>query len=153
MTFNKEDAVARKQQQIKVGLNLEIGPPPKYQWSAWVLDVANSEIRNTFAKPAVEHLILQVQELAREPSPSSSDILRIEKVEDFFELKDKGGVLGNVNARLFFGIDKRERAIVIIGGMKKQNNGKTPAGDRVRMRRRWRNYLDGTYGKPGGGVR
>ena len=134
--------------EVKIGVNEGGGEPPGFIWSVWVLNSANSEIRKTFSAPAVEHLILQMEHLADEVSPSRSVTLSIDKIEEFYELRDKGGVLGNVNARIFFGIDHKEKAIVTIGGIKKQNNGKTPIGDVVRMRRRWRDYQKGIFGKP-----
>jgi hypothetical protein len=89
-----------------------------------------------------------VQELARQDDPTHCETISLDAVEDFHELRDWGGVLGGLNVRLFFGVDKSNRAIVVIGLIKKQNNGPTPIGDKIRMRRRWRKYLRGEYGKP-----
>ncbi|MEO8498236.1 MAG: hypothetical protein ABI614_24485, partial [Planctomycetota bacterium] len=87
---------------------------------------------------------------ARDPQPSHCNLVSVDKIEDFYELRDKGGVLNSVNARIFFGIDSDSRALVVLGGIKKQNNGQTPLGDKVRMRRRWRKFQNGDYGKPQG---
>lgn len=51
-----------------------------------------------------------------------------------------------MNIRVFFGVDSASRALIVLGVIKKQNNGPTPLGDKVRMRRRWRNYRAGEYG-------
>lgn len=134
--------------QLKVGVNQGGGSPPGYEWTVLVLEVAYAEIRRAFSESQYEHLVLQVKELARDKDPSHSQVLSIDKVEDFFELRDRGGVLGAVNARIFFGLDHTSRSVVILGGIKKQNNGPTPLGDKIRMRRRWRMYRDGAYGKP-----
>lgn len=54
--------------------------------------------------------------------------------------------MGRINVRVFFGIDHTARTLVVLGVIKKQNDGPTPIGDKVRMRRRWRKYLQGDYG-------
>ncbi len=101
--------------QVKVGVNAGAGNPPCYQWSIWILDLAFKESEKLFDKAQYEHLAMQVQELARHESPTHSQVLSIDKIESFFELREKGGVLGAINVRLFFGIDKTNRAIVVLG--------------------------------------
>jgi hypothetical protein len=70
----------------------------------------------------------------------------VDAVGDFHELRDKGGVLGGINLRIFFLVHKPKGAIVVLGAIKKQNNGQTPLGDKLRMARRMRKYLNGDYG-------
>ena len=61
-------------------------------------------------------------------------------------------MLGKINVRVFFAIDKRKlhgvdhRAIVVLGTIKKESEGKTPEGDKIRIGRRLRKYLAGDYG-------
>lgn len=136
--------------QIKVGINQRGGPAPGYLWSVWVLERGYKEIKAAFTEPQYDHLVMQVKDLAKEKSPSKSEILSIDKIESFYELRDKGGVLGGINARIFYGISHEDKAIIILGGIKKQNNGGTPLGDKVTMRRRWRKFENGDYGKPEG---
>ncbi len=62
--------------------------------------------------------------------------------EDYFEIRDKGGILHKINVRLFFFVHKPTRHIVVLGAIKKENNGPTPIGDRLTMRRRRRLYLE-----------
>jgi hypothetical protein len=91
---------------------------------------------------------MQLRDLAKHRDPTHSESLSLDKIEDFFELREKGGVLGRLNVRVFFGVDKDNRAIVILGVLKKENNGATPVGDKITMRRRWRKYQAGDYGYP-----
>lgn len=140
--------MARK--ELKVGLMVGGGPPPGYQWNVLVLDIAFREATKQFNAEQYAHIVMQVQELAREPQPSHSQTASIDRVEDFYELRDCGGVLGSKNARAFFGIDDDRRALVFVGAIHKQNNGATPHGDKVTMRRRWRKYRNGDYGFQGG---
>ena len=84
-----------------------------------------------------EHIAMQLKDLATHNDPTHSETLSVRAMtpEDFHELRDKGGVLGKTNVRVFFGIDKSRRAIVVLGCIKKQNDGPTPQGDSIRMRR------------------
>jgi len=91
------------------------------------------------------HLALQFKELARETDPSHAQTADIDAIEDFYELRDKGGVLGGMNVRVFFLLDKQRSTIVVLGGIKKQNDGPTPLGAKIRMRRRARKYRSGEY--------
>jgi hypothetical protein len=83
---------------------------------------------------------MQIRELATQETPKHSDTIDVKPVDDFFEVRDRGGPPGNANVRLFCGVDDAARAIIPLGVIKKPNDGKTPPGDLIRMRRRWRNY-------------
>jgi hypothetical protein len=72
----------------------------------------------------------------------------IDQIEDFHQLRDKGGILGKLNVRVFFYLDHRRRALVVLGAIKKQNDGPTPKGDPMRMSRRLRRYLRGEFEEP-----
>ncbi|MEX0818292.1 MAG: hypothetical protein WD070_01830 [Pirellulaceae bacterium] len=138
-----------KKKEIKVGIREGGGPHPGYRRSAFILDLAFSESK-FLSSAQYQHLALQLKELAQHGDPTHSDIIDVKKIknESFYERRDKGGVLGSLNVRVFFGVDDDERAIVILGVIKKQNNGPTPQGDIIRMRRRWRKYKKGDYGTP-----
>ena len=112
----------------------------------WILDCVHNEALSILTEAQYQHLSLQVKELAGHDDPPHSDVLTLRPIENFFELKDKGGILGKLNIRVFYGIDHNKRAIIILGIINKQNDGPTPAGDKVRIRRRWRNFKDGNYG-------
>jgi len=129
---------------LKVGISVGQGRPPGYQWSVWVLNVAFKEAE-FLRDEQYEHLVLQFQELARQEDPTHSDVVSVRAItpEEFHELRDKGGVLGKLNVRVFFGVDKDARAIVVLGAIKKENDGPTPRGDMIRMRSRWRKYHSG----------
>jgi len=135
---------------VKIGVRQGSGPPPGYQWTVRILAPVHDEAFKFLSKAQYEHLALQVRELARHEDPTHSDVLSIDKIEDFYELRDKGGVLGKLNVRIFFGVDKEnhEHSIVILGAIKKENDGPTSDGDKIRIRRRWRRYLNGDYGRP-----
>ena len=121
------------------------GQPP-FEWDVFVLACVYGEAAKTLTGAQYQHVVQQVRELARENDPTHPATVSVDAVEDFHELRDKGGVLRNTNVRVFWGVDKVERAIVVLGLIKKQNNGPTPTGDKIRMRRRWRKYKNGDFG-------
>jgi hypothetical protein len=139
-----------ERKRIKVGVREGQGQPPGYRWSVWILDLAFDEVMGFLKPEQYQHLALQVRELAQEEDPTHCSVVSVKAMlpEEFYELRDKGGVLGRMNVRVFYGVDKSSRSIVILGGIKKQNDGPTPRGDLIRIRRRWRKYKTGDYGKP-----
>jgi hypothetical protein len=133
--------------RLKVGVKEGGGPPPGYQWSVGIIDFVFAEAIDVFRQSGYDHMALQIKELAMQDDPTHSVAVDIRPIETFYELRDKGRPFGGANVRLFFGVDKTRKAIVPLGAIKKQNNGKTPHGDVVVMRRRWRKYLAGDYGE------
>ncbi len=131
--------------EVKVGVTQGGGPPPGYRWSVRILNEGYHEVMGFVNRAQYHHLALQFKELATENDPSHSVTADIRAIEDYFELRDKGGILGGMNVRIFFLLDKHRTIIVVLGGIKKQNDGPTPNGAKIRMRRRARNYRNGGY--------
>jgi hypothetical protein len=131
-----------KKKQVKVGVVTGGGPPPGYLWNVEIFDQAHAEAIGFLREHQYEHLANQFRELARQNDPTHSDTIDVRQIEEFHELRDKGGLLTNLNVRVFFFVHKPTRAIVVLGTIKKENNGPTPVGDRLRMRRRMRLYLE-----------
>ncbi len=131
--------------EVKIGVQRGGGPPPGYRWTVLVLDIAYSEARKFLNEDQYQHMAMQVKELAREHDPTHSSLVSVDAVDDFHELRDKGGILCGLNVRVFFFLDKRISALVVLGAIKKQNDGPTPIGDRKRMARRKRKYLQGDF--------
>lgn len=132
---------------IQVGVKRGAGRAPGYQWGVALLSFVLKESK-FLNKEQRQHLAGEVKDLARHDDPTHSDTISLDAIEDFHELRDWGGILGEANVRVFFGVDKQRRLIVVLGVINKKNNGPTPLGDKVRMRRRWRNYKAGDYGEP-----
>jgi hypothetical protein len=140
----KETVVSGK--QVKIGVK-EGGTSPTYYWTVKILDVAFREAVSFLSEAEYTHMAMQVKSLATELTPSHSKLCSVDAIEDFHELRDWGGPLGGKNVRVFFGIATSNgfKDIVVLGAIVKQNNGPTPQGDKVRMRRRWRKYKAGEY--------
>jgi len=133
---------------LKIGVHKGDGEP-EFKWNVLILDLAFHDAMQFLDESQYQHISEQVQELARELDPTHPMTQTVSCVEDLFELKDKGGPLGKINVRVFFVLDKPRKAIVILGAIFKQNDGKTPFGDKKRMQRRGRKYFAGEYGAPG----
>ena len=127
---------------IKVGVKEGAGPPPGYRWSVDVLDRAHDDAMEFLTDDQYAHMASQVREIAREPEPTRSATVDVRAIEDFFEIRDKGGILGKLNVRVFFFVHKPRRTIVVLGAIKKENDGQTSVGDKIRIRRRKRLYIE-----------
>lgn len=131
-----------KRKSVKVGVHVGGGPPPGYAWTVKILDAAVREAREFLDDDQYGHLARQFRELATQDDPTRSQTIDIRPIEDFHELRDKGGILGKINARVFFFVHKPDRSIVALAAFGKQNNGPTPQGDKIRARFRKRHYLE-----------
>lgn len=133
-------------QELKVGVRIGGGPPPGYSWNVGILPMCHREALASLNEDQFDHLRDQIRELARENEPTRSPTADVKSIEEFHELRDKGGVLGNLNVRVFFHVDAGRRCLVILGFILKKNDGPTLVGDKERMRRRLRKYTSGDYG-------
>jgi phage-related protein len=131
----------------KVGVRRGGGPPPGYHWHVTILGPVFEEARAFLNEDQYDHLARQVRELARHDDPTHSASIDIRPVGDLFEIRDKGGILQKINARVFYFVSRTNRTIVILGAFHKQNDGPTPPGDLSRMKRRMNRYLE-TLARP-----
>jgi hypothetical protein len=126
---------------VKTGVREGGGPPPGYRWNVEIFQRAFDEAMGFLNEDQYAHLALQIQELARQEDPTHSSTIDVRAIEDFHELRDKGGVLRNLNVRVFFFVHDPSRAIVILGAVKKENDGPTQIHTKVTMRQRKSLYL------------
>lgn len=71
--------------------------------------------------------------------------LSIKQFGDFWELREKGGVLGRINLRVYFKFHEEANAIVILHTYKKEDDGAAPKHVMIRVRNRWNRYRDGFF--------
>lgn len=135
--------MAEGRKKIKTGVKAQ--SDPRYQWDVAILDLAHREAREFLTSAQYRHLAAQVKEMAKLAEPTTSDTVDIRDVAELWEIRDKGGILGNINARIFFGMDHKKRTIVILGALNKKNDGPTPQPTLVKVRRRWREYQGGAF--------
>jgi len=76
-----------------------------------------------------------------ETDPTHSAVIDVKAIVDYYEIRDKGGVLGKSNVRVFFFVRKEPRETVVLGATKKEKEGQTPLGTKILMGNRKRKYL------------
>ena len=119
-----------------------------FLWNVWILNKAYEEARGILNETQYDYVAAQVQSLATEADPTHSQLCSVDAIGDFHELREKHGVLGKINLRVFFFLDHLRRAIVIIGAFKKENNGPTPPATVITMTRRKSLYEGGEITLP-----
>jgi hypothetical protein len=133
---------------LKVGAHVGGGPPPGYLWSVYFLSMAREEAMGFLDAAQYAHTAGLFKALASEADPTHPLTVRVQGIEDYFELKDKGGILGKINLRVFFVVDQAKRAIVVLAAVKKEEDGATPMWMEIRVRHRLRRYRAGEFGVP-----
>lgn len=126
----------------KTGVKIGGGYDPGYLWNVEVLSQAYSEARQFLSESQYKHLSRQFRELARQEDPTHSETIDVRAIENFFELRDKGGILRKINARVFFACIKEYRTIIVLGAMKKENEGSIPPGDKFTINRQLSLYRE-----------
>lgn len=132
---------------LKVGVQAGAGPLPGYFWSVYYLSSARDEAMGFLNEAQYAHVVDLVRALASEPNPTHPVTVTVEAVEDFYELKDKGGVLGKINLRVYFTVNPKEKAIVVLAAIKKEEDGQTPNWVKTRVRYRLRKFREGEFGR------
>lgn len=108
-----------------------------------VLACAKREGRKILNAGQYEHVSDIVKRLVDFDDAQEMSDMRIGPIGDFFELKEKGGLLGNINLRLFFGRLNREREIVVVKAYKKEEESQTPRHVVLNVESRLRAYCRG----------
>lgn len=130
---------------LKTGLQAGAGPPPGYLWNVAYLTVARDEAMGFLNDEQYAHAVDLVRSLASEKDPTHPLTVKVEAVEDFFELKDKGGILGKINLRIYFTIVQPHKLVLVIAAIKKEAEGQTPTWLKIRVRNRLRKFRDGDF--------
>ena len=126
---------------VKVGVREGKGPPPGYEWNIDIIEPSHSESMSFLNKEQYDHVASQIRELARQVEPTRSQAIDVRSVDDFYELRDKGGILQKINIRVFFCMCRSTRTIAVLGAINKKNDGKTPPHIRILMGYRMRRYF------------
>lgn len=87
------------------------------------------------------HVVDLLRALASEADPTHATTADVRSVEEFFEIRDKGGILGRINVRVFFVVRPEDKQIIVLGAINKSAEGPTPTWAKVRIRNRIRQYL------------
>lgn len=122
--------------EVKVATKQALAAP--LVWRVGYLEAANKDASKFLDEDQIEHLRQQIIDLATHENPRVSQTQNVERIEDFFELKDKGGILGKISVRVFFAVFDEDTLIVVLGCHKKESEGQTPRHVIVRVRNRLR---------------
>jgi hypothetical protein len=95
-------------------------------WLVVALDVAKAEGRKILNETQYEHITDVLRRLVDFGDKDELSDLSIEPIGSFWELKEKGGILGRINLRVYFGTLPDDMELVIAKTYKKEDDGKTP---------------------------
>ncbi len=107
-------------------------------WSLAYLEVAAKEAKGILDAGQYEHVVRQFDDLAKHENPRLSDTLDLKAIEAFHELRDKGGILGRINLRVFYVVFDEKKMICVLGCYKKEDDGQVPSYIKTRIRNRLR---------------
>lgn len=91
------------------------------------------------------HVKDQVKQLVGFGARRFDSELRIEPFEEFWELKDKGGVLGSKNIRVYFAFEQKVNDIVVLKLDKKEQQNMARPALKYILKNRLRLYRDGHF--------
>lgn len=131
---------------LKVGLRAGGTPPDELLWSVHYLTVARDEAMSFLTEAQYAHVVDGFEALARQEDPRRPTTQRVEQVEDFYEFKDKGGILAKINLRVYFAVLPTQKTIVALHTIKKEADGQTPRHVKILVGMRLRRLRAGDYG-------
>lgn len=108
------------------------------KWELGYLDAAEKDARKFLSDEQYAHAIQLFEDLAYESDPTKSQTQDVRKIDQFYELRDKGGILGKINLRVYFALFDGRKIILALCTYKKEDEGKTPPHIVTRVRNRLR---------------
>ena len=107
-------------------------------WELGYLEVAETEGRKILNEEQYAHVVQLFEDLAYERDPTNSETQDVRKIDEFFELRDKGGILGNINLRIYFTLFTERKMIFILKAYKKEDDDQAPQYIVIGVRNRLR---------------
>ena len=123
---------------------MEIRAGARSETQVWKLShvaVSAKEAHRFLDQTQYAHAVDLCVQLAEERDPQRPLTLDVEGIEEFYELKDKGGVLGKINLRIYFVVFDDTKEIMVLGSWNKNVEGKVPPYIKTKMRARLRFVL------------
>ncbi len=108
------------------------------RWTLAYFDAAAADGRRFLTEEQYWYVVGQLEQLGDEDDPTHPLTVDVRPIEDYHELRDKGGILGKINLRVYFWVATEHRTIVVLGSVKKEAEGKVPSHVKIRMRNRKR---------------
>jgi len=107
-------------------------------WNLGYLDAAEKDARKFLNDDQYAYVVELFDQLACEQNPRLSHTQDVRPIDQFFELRDKGGILGKINLRVYFAVFDDERLLIALGCRKKEEEDQVPAFVVAKMRNRFR---------------
>ncbi len=105
--------------------------------------IVRLEARSFLTLAQYVHVTDFVKQLSGFGSRRYDPTLRIEPIGDYWELKEKGGVLGKINVRIYFAHVAAHNRVVLLSAYKKEVDGAAPPHILLRLKHRLRSYHNG----------
>jgi hypothetical protein len=119
----KHDLAEPHKEDVDDGAAQESDEP----WDVVILEAAIKEGRKILSQTQYEHIVSILKRLVDFGNDEELSDLKIEQISSFWELKEKGGILGKINLRIFFGTIPEERELVVAKTYKKEAENQTPS--------------------------
>ncbi|MFH1922046.1 MAG: hypothetical protein ABIP48_19445 [Planctomycetota bacterium] len=113
------------------------------KWIVVVLKVAKREGRKILTDLQYDHIVDILKRLVDFGNPEEMADLDIKPIGSFYELKEKWGVLGRINLRVYFGTISEDHELVIAKTYKKEDDGPTPRHIVILVEERLEEYRAG----------
>ncbi|MBI4564587.1 MAG: hypothetical protein HY716_07850 [Planctomycetes bacterium] len=104
-------------------------------WNLWYLDVVQED-SGFLSSRQHDYLVEQFKDMARYKDPALCPTVDVRKVEDYYALHDKGGILGKTNVRVYFSVEPKHKAIVTLCTYKKEEEAQMPKHLKIRIANR-----------------
>ena len=111
-------------------------PSPQWKWTPAYVEASEKEARKFLNDVQYDHAVQLVLSLCEEDDPAHPALVDVVPVGGFYEIRDKGGVLGKINLRIYFCIIRNPKTIVVLGPWNKKKDGQIPAWIMNRMKGR-----------------
>jgi hypothetical protein len=108
------------------------------KWELGYLEAAEKDARGFLTDEQYAHVVQLFDDLAYESEPAKSQTQDVHRVHEFYELRDKGGVLGKINVRVYFAVIDERKLILALATYKKEDEGQMPQHIVIRVRNRLR---------------
>jgi len=73
-------------------------------WQLAYIDAAERDARKFLNEDQYAHAVQLFDELSLESNPRCSTTQDVRPIDEFYELRDKGGILGRINLRVYFAV-------------------------------------------------
>lgn len=124
--------------KIRTRTAKELEPSRPALWKLAYLDAAASDARRFLTEDQYAHVVQQFDDLAASRDPRRSETQDVRPIDDWYELREKGGLLGKINVRVYFAVLDARNLLVILACYKKEDEGQTAKHIMIKVRNRLR---------------